>query len=178
MITDHADLYDGERVLWTGHPARFPVFDFVGILITAVGIYCVVGAYFTIVSGLRHGNTAQVILASLIALCALAVIIGRPILRRATLRTTRYLLTESRIIIGSTIEGRRATIVHLRDLTEPTLSIRDGASIGTIRFESSTVMLIEVEHARHVHHLLTSMGGRHLRNDPPIGGTTGTAGPS
>jgi hypothetical protein len=156
MIADHADTYDGERVLWTGRPARFPVFDFVGILLTAVGIYCVAGAVFSIVSGVRNNNVRTVILASLIAVCVLAVVILRPVLRRATLRATRYLLTDSRIIVSSTDSGRRATVAHLRDLTPPILSIRDGSSIGTIKFEGSIVILLEIEHARQVHQLISA----------------------
>jgi hypothetical protein len=154
--TDKADTFDGERVLWIGQPARFPIFDVVGVLVTAVGIYCVVGATFSIVAGVRDGNATTVVLAAFIALCVLCVVVGWPLLRRANLRSTQYLLTESRIVVCSTTTRRRTLIAHLRDLPPPTLSIRDGTSIGTIRFDGSTVVLLEVENARQVHQLITS----------------------
>jgi hypothetical protein len=153
---DQADTFDGERVLWIGQPARFPIFDVVGVLVTAVGIYCLAGATFTIVSGARGGDATTVVLAALIALCVLCVMVGRPLLRRANLRTTQYLLTESRIVICSTTTDRRTLIVYLRDLAPPRLSLRDGTSIGTIRFDGSPVVLLEVENARQVHQLIAS----------------------
>ena len=154
MKADQAETFDGERVLWIGQPARFPVFDVVGVLLTTVGIYCIAGAVFSIVAGVRDDNPITVVLAALIALCVLAVIIGRPLLRRANLRTTRYLLTESRIVVASTVAGGRALVANLRDLSAPTLSLRDGTGIGTIRFESSAVVLLGIENARQVHHLI------------------------
>jgi hypothetical protein len=45
-------------------------------------------------------------------------------------------------------------VAHLRDLSPPTLSLRDGTGIGTIRFESSAVVLLGIENARQVHHLI------------------------
>lgn len=154
MKADQADTFDGERVLWVGQPARFPIFDVVGVLLTTVGIYCIAGAVFSIVSAARDGNLITVALAALIGLCVLAVIIGRPVLRRANLRTTQYLLTESRIVVASTVAGRRVLIAYLRDLSPPALSMRDSTGIGTIRFDGSTVVLLEIENARQVHHLI------------------------
>ena len=156
MRADQADTFDGERVLWTGQPARFPIFDVVGVLLTVVGIYCVAGATFSIVSAARDGDATTVVLAAFIALCVLCVVVGWPLLRRASLRTTQYLLTESRIIICSTTTNRRMLIVHLRDLAPPKLSIRDGSSVGTIRFDGSTVVLLEVENARQVYQLINT----------------------
>jgi hypothetical protein len=156
VTADQKDTFDGERVIWTGQPARFPIFDVVGVLLTGVGIYCVAGAVFSIVTGIRDGNTTTVVLASLIGACVIVVVVARPLLRRASLRTTRYLLTESRIVVGSTVADRRKLVAHLRDLAPPVLTMRNGTSIGTIRFDGSTVVLLEVENARQVHQLITS----------------------
>jgi membrane protein implicated in regulation of membrane protease activity len=151
---DQTETFDGERVLWSGQPVRFPVFDVVGVLLTTVGIYCIAGAVFSIVAGIRDDNPITVVLAALIALCVLAVIIGRPLLRRSNLRTTRYVLTGSRIVVATTVAGRRVLVAHLRDLSPPMLSMRAGTGIGTIRFDGSTVVLLEIENARQVHHLI------------------------
>jgi membrane protein implicated in regulation of membrane protease activity len=153
---DQTETFDGERVLWIGQPARFPVFDVVGVLLTTVGIYCIAGAAFSIVAGVRDDNPITVVLATLIALCVLAVIIGRPLLRRAGLRTTQYLLTESRIVVASTVAGRRVLVAHLRDLPPPMLTARDSTDIGTIRFDGSNVTLLEIANARQVHHLIVT----------------------
>ncbi|MGH8881868.1 MAG: hypothetical protein ACRD0P_31725, partial [Stackebrandtia sp.] len=157
MTADQAETFDGERVLWVGQPARFPVFDVVGILLTAVGIYCFAGAVFTIIAGARDDDMTTVVLAVIIAACVVVVVIGRPLLRRSTLRTTRYLLTESRIVVASTDPHRRKVIASLHELSPPTLSLRDGSTVGTIRFDGSTVVLLEVANARQVHQLITSI---------------------
>ena len=156
MTADQLDTFDGERVLWVGRPTRFPVFDVVGILLTAVGIYSIVGAAFAIASGIKDHHTMTVILAVLVVLCVLAVVIGRPLFRRSSLRSTQYVLTESRIVICSKGFGGRKQIVRLRDLDSPTLSMREGARTGTIRFDDSAVVLLEIENARQVHQLIAS----------------------
>lgn len=156
MTTDQADTFDGERVLWAGQPARYPIFDVVGVLLTGVGIYCVGGAVFSIVTGIRDGHTTTVVLASLIGASVIVVVIARPLLRRSTLRTTRYLLTASRIVVGSALPDRRRIVANLRDLAPPELTLHNGTTIGTIRFDGSTVVLLEVENARLVHQLITS----------------------
>lgn len=151
-----ADTFDGERVLWAGRPARFPIFDVVGILLTGVGIYCVAGAAFSIITGIRDGHPATVVLAAIIGTCVIVVVITRPLVRRANLRCTRYLLTESRIVVGSALPNRRRVVTNLRDLTPPELTLRSDTDIGTIRFDGSTVVLLDVENARHVHQMITS----------------------
>jgi hypothetical protein len=155
-VTEDGDTFDGERVLWSGQPTRFPIFDRVGVLLTAVGIYCLAGGAFTIVAGARAGNSTTVILAALMTTCVLVVVIGRPLLRRSTLRHTRYLLTRSRIAICSTVTARREQVAHLRDLSQPILSQRDGATTGTIRFDGSPMVLLEIENPRQVHQLITT----------------------
>jgi len=139
-----------------GRPTRIPVFDLVGVLLTAVGAYCVAGATFAIVSGMRESNATTVILAVLVMVCVLAVMIGRPLLRRANLRGTEYLLTESRIIICRAKDHHRELAAYLVDLAPPRLSMRDGARTGTIRFSGSTIVLLEIENARQVHQLIAS----------------------
>src|SRR5262249_52185974 len=119
-------------------------------------IYSIVGAAFAIVSGAKDHHTMTVILAVLVVLCVLTVVIGRPLLRRAGLRSTEYLLTESRIVIRSNGSSGRRQIVRLRDLEPPTLSMRDGARTGSIRFDDSAIVLLEIENARQVHQLITS----------------------
>jgi len=156
VTANQADTFDGERVLWIGQPARIPIFDVVGVLVTAVGIYAIGGAVFTIIAGVRDDHPLTVILASVIAICVLVVLVGRPLLRRASLRTTRYLLTESRIVVGSTVPQRRKLVANLRELPMPMLSLRDGTNVGTIRFDGSSIVLLEVENARQVHQLITS----------------------
>lgn len=155
-MTEDYDAFGGERVLWSGQPTRSPVFDRVGVLLTLVGIYCVAGATFSIIAGAKAGSSATVILSVFIALCVLIAVIGRPLLRKANLRTTRYLLTESKIVISSTSADRTKQIVHLRELSAPRLSQRDGASTGTIRFEGSALVLLEIENARLVQQLITT----------------------
>ena len=155
-MTEGQDAIGGERVLWAGQPSRFPIFDPLGVLLTTVGVYCVAGAMFTIVAGARAGNSVTVILAGLIALCVLAVVIGRPLLRRSALRATRYLLTDSRIVIRSSTRGRADQVAHLRDLSAPILNRRDGNGIGTIRFNGSPVVLLEIENARQVQQLIAT----------------------
>lgn len=156
MTADQPDTFDGERVLWVGRPTRFPVFDVVGILLTAVGIYSSVGAAFAIVAGIKDHHTMNVILAVLVVLCVLTVVIGRPLLRRVTLRSTEYVLTPSRIVICPNGTSGRKQIVRLSDLNPPTLSMSDGASTGTIRFDDSAVVLLEIDNARQVHQLITT----------------------
>lgn len=157
MRADQPDTFDGERVLWAGQPVRFPIFDVVGVLVTGVGIYCLAGAVFSVVSGMRKGNTITVVLATMIGVCVLVVMIGRPVLRRASLRTTRYLLTESRIVVCSSVANRRILVAHLRNLSQPLLTIHNDSSVGTIKFDGSAVVLLEVENARQVHQLIIAV---------------------
>jgi hypothetical protein len=155
-VTEDRDAIGSERVLWTGQPTRSPIFDRVGVMLTLVGGYCIAGATYALITGIRSGNSATVILSLLIILCVLVAVIGRPLLRRATLRTTRYLLTDSKIVIGSTTSEQPRQIINLRDLSAPQLTQRDGATIGTIRFEDTAFTLLEIENARLVQQLITS----------------------
>jgi hypothetical protein len=156
VAEDQDDAFGGERVLWTGQPTRSPVFDRVDVLLTLVGIYCIAGATYSLITGSRAGQSATVILSVFIILCVLIAVIGRPLLRRANLRTTCYLLTETRIVIRSTTSDRIRQAIHLRDLSPPQLTQRDDANIGTIRFKGSTLVLLEVENARLVQQLITT----------------------
>jgi hypothetical protein len=155
-VAEDQDAFAGERVLWTGQPTRSPVFDRVGILLTVVGIYCIAGATFALISGAKSGNSTTVIFSVCIILCTLIAVIGRPLLRRANLRTTRYLLTESKIVISSTTSDRGTQVIHLRELSPPRLTQRGGASTGTIRFDGSTLALLEIENAKLVQQLITT----------------------
>lgn len=155
-MTTELDTFDGERVLWVGRPVRWPIFDVIGVLLTAVGIYSIAGAVYAVVSGARDGNAMTITLAVLLGVCVLAVVIGRPVLRRASLRTTEYVLTESRIVVRSTNPRDRQVAARLRELGRPTLSMRDSDNTGTIRFDGSTVVLLEIENPRQVQQLIIS----------------------
>ncbi len=155
-MAEDQDAFGGERVLWTGRPTRSPVFDRVDVLLTVVGIYCIAGATFSLITGSRAGESTTVILSALIILCVLIAVIGRSLLRRANLRTTCYLLTESRIVIRSTTSDRIRQVMRLRDLSPPQLTQRDDTSIGTIRFKGSTFVLLDVENPRLVQQLITT----------------------
>lgn len=156
MTAERLDTFGGERVLWVGQPTRIPVFDAVGVVLTAVGVYCVAGATFAIVSGTRDGHATTVILAVLVIACVLAIVVGRPLLRRASLRGTEYLLTETRIVICSAKDHQRVLAAHLVDLSPPRLAMRDGARTGTIRFDSTTIVLLEIENPRQVQQLIAT----------------------
>jgi hypothetical protein len=151
VVHEQDAAFRDERVLWTGRPTRYPVFDRVGVLLTVVGGYCLVGAAFSIVAGIRSSNSLVIILAALIALCVLIVVIGRILLRRTTLRSTSYRLTESQLV-SSTQRGHE--VANLRDLAPPTIHERDGSNTGTIRFEGSTIVLLEIDNVRLVHQLI------------------------
>jgi hypothetical protein len=125
------------------------------VLLTLVGIYCIAGATFALIAGIRSGNSGTVILSVLMILFVLLAVIGRPLLRRSNLRTTRYLLTESKIVIGSTTSEEPRQVIPLRDLSAPQLTQRDGASTGTIRFQGTGFVLLEIENAQLVNQLIT-----------------------
>jgi hypothetical protein len=153
VVQEQDAAFRDERVLWTGRPTRYPVFDRVGVLLTVVGGYCLAGAAFSIVAGARSRNSVVIILGAVIALSVLIVVIGRILLRRVTLRATSYRLTESQLV-SSTQRGRE--VVNLRDLPPPTMHERDGTNTGTIRFEGSTLVLLEIDNVRQVHQLITT----------------------
>ncbi len=141
MTDDVGDLYPGERVLWTGGPARFPVFNRADILFVPFSLLWGGFAIFWEIRAASFGGPPFFLLVGgVFVLLGLYLIAGRLVVRALALRATHYVITDRRVIVRSAVFGRRRErSAYLKNLPPPVLSSRAGP-VGTIKFGESTFL--------------------------------------
>lgn len=165
-------LFHGERVLWVGSPARFPVLDRVGKVLLGVGVVYGVAVVLLVIAIVRAGNLPMLLLGGLFVVCVLSVILVVFLQRRSGLRSTRYLVTDRRVIVTSKWFGQaKVRTAALGDLGLPVVVAAEGATVGTIRLGStsgltgavvvriSPIVFREVEDARRVRAIILAAQG-------------------
>jgi hypothetical protein len=138
MSLGAGQLFPAERVLWSGAPVRFPLFDVRDIVFVPLGVLCGIEAAFNEIGALQvAGGGAIMVWRGLFALVGLYLVIGRVVFRQYLARSSRYTLTNRRIIVDANVLGRR--INRFRYLSEVGKPIcREGRNgVGTIRFGRS-----------------------------------------
>lgn len=161
------DLLPAERLLWTGSPVRFPVFDATDLVAVPFSImWCGFAVFWEVTVIRTNGPSFLVLWGLMFVLVGLYFVAGRLIVRWLTLRGTEYAVTDQRVVVHSSVLGiDRERSEYLTNLEPPTL--RESANgAGTIRFGSSSgyppmfharwpaqksgIQLREIENARFV----------------------------
>lgn len=135
MTTGSDGLFQGERVLWVGTPARLTMLDRVGKFWLGVGVgYALLFGFLAVVA-VRVENPGLLIMSGLIAVCLLGVVVAALVQLRSGRRSTRYLITDRRIVQTFKWFGQdKSRVAALRELGPPVVSGADGSAVGTIRF--------------------------------------------
>jgi hypothetical protein len=138
MSLGAGQLFPAERVLWSGAPIRFPLFDFRDWLFLPLGLLCVAEAAFNEIEALRATAGELIgVWRGFFALVGLYLILGRLVMRQYATRSARYTVTNRRIIVDSNVLGRKTNrFRYLSELGAPMCRIgRNG--VGNIRFGRS-----------------------------------------
>ncbi|TCO55102.1 hypothetical protein [Actinocrispum wychmicini] len=133
------DLYEGERVLWTGSPSRYPIFNRGDIFLVPFSIVWCGFAIFWETTAARTGAPPFFLLfGGFFVLAGLYLVVGRLIARYLFLLGSDYLVTDRRVTVSTIVLGRRRVrSVYLKDLPPPMISAERGP-VGTIKFGDST----------------------------------------
>lgn len=143
MASELADLYPGERLLWTGMPTRYPVLSRTDRVILPLSAFAVImfvsNAIVPMIRDDRAGNVVMVPFLVVFGLMVTHLLAGRFVVRRRELRTTTYTVTDQRVIVVSRpLLGRRVNSAYLRALLPP-LVVSESGSVGTIKFGQATL---------------------------------------
>lgn len=137
VTTDPHGPLHGERMLWVGTPARFSVLDRVGMFWLGFGVCS--GLLGVVVAIAAAGNQGFMIMIALLAVCLLSLSVAMVLQLRSGRRSSRYLITDKRIVHTVKWFGLdRAIIASLAELGPPVVSASAGSTIGTIRFGNHT----------------------------------------
>ena len=135
MSLGAGQLFPAERVLWSGAPVRFPLLDVRDVVFLPLGVLCGAEAVFNEIAS-AQASSVQFVLAlrSLFAVMGLYLVVGRVAWRQFVTRSSRYTVTNRRIIVDANVLGRRVN--HSRYLTElgEPICREDRNGVGTIRF--------------------------------------------
>jgi hypothetical protein len=131
------ELQPGERLLWTGKPARLPIFRAEDkLFVPGSVLWCAVVAWLFFV----NPDTAPPPVFVLVPFVILGgwALFGRLIVRQLVLRGTRYSVTGKRVVAVVTVLGfRRERSVYHRDLKRPKVT-NEADGIGTVVFGDKT----------------------------------------
>jgi hypothetical protein len=138
MSLGAGQLFPAERVLWSGAPVRFPLFDVRDVVFWPLGVLSGLAAVYDEIA-MAQATSTQFVLAwrCLFALVGLYLVVGRVAWRQFLTRSAQYTVTNRRIIVDANVLGRKMNHSrYLSELGEPTC--REGRNgIGTIRFSFS-----------------------------------------
>lgn len=118
-------LQPGERLLWTGRPARYPFFDATDVVMVPASLLWCGFAVFWEYEVLHSGASIFAVLwGAAFILMGLQFVVGRLVVRALRLRSTRYTLTDRRLIESADRPRKRTTETYLRDLPPPVVRTR------------------------------------------------------
>lgn len=134
---DDLNLMSGERVLWSGEPQRHPVFenaDLAAVPLSLLSLGFVVAWALTAI----HAGAPFLmqLFAIPLGLYALYLVFGRFIVQSMRLRSTRYVVTDRRVVEIGRMPRRWRRELYLRDLSPPIAKVKDGDSVGSVAFGS------------------------------------------
>src|SRR5438045_244159 len=136
-VYDDLHLVAGERLLWSGTPARHPVFDSADFAAVPVSLaWCGFAVFWE--SGVMSSGAPvfMQIWGIPFVLVGLYLVVGRLVVRRLQMRSTTYAVTDRRVIETVRRPRLRVTEAYLRDLPPPVTKIRDDGTVGSIAFGS------------------------------------------
>jgi hypothetical protein len=141
VTNDLGDLYPNERLLWTGLPQRYPIFNSSDVFLVPFSLLWGGFAIFWETSAVLSDEPPFMLLfGGFFVVAGLYFMVGRLIVRHLFLRSSRYQITNRRVIISSNVLGRRRVqSVYLKDLPPPVIANRNGP-VGTIKFGNSTLL--------------------------------------
>jgi hypothetical protein len=134
-VYEQLRLQPGERLLWTGRPARYPFFDATDLVLVPFSLlwcgFTVFWEYGVLHSG---GPTFFVLVGAAFILYGLHLVVGRLVVRALRLRSTRYTLTDRRLIESADRPRTRTTETYLRHRPPPGERTRPSEPIGSVAF--------------------------------------------
>lgn len=121
MDTAGVDLLPAERILWEGRSLRHRLLRRPDAVLVPFSILWCGFAVFWEVSALRRAATPLLLQLFGIpfVLVGLYVVFGRFVVRAITMRRTRYVLTDRRVVIVGGLSGARTTSAYLNSLPPP-----------------------------------------------------------
>ncbi|NMO56855.1 hypothetical protein HH310_37495 [Actinoplanes sp. TBRC 11911] len=124
-----AFLQPGERILWQGRPLRHRLFRRADLFLVPVSLL-----WFGVVLFWAARVPVLFVVWGVPALLAgLYIFAGRFVVRVVTSRRTRYTLTSARLVVQGGFTGERCTIVYLKSLPPPVISVREDGT-GSLAF--------------------------------------------
>ncbi len=134
-VHEQLHLLPGERLLWTGRPARYPVFDATDVALVPFSLLWCGFAVFWEYGALHGGAPAFFVLWGVpFILSGLYLVVGRLVVRALRLRSTRYVLTSRRLVESADRPRTWTTETYLRDLPPPVVRTRPSERIGSLAF--------------------------------------------
>jgi len=139
-VNGDIDLLPGERLLWSGMPVRHPVFDRNDLLLVPVTLAWFGFAVFWETGVIREDWLLGELWGIPFLLIGLYLVAGRLVVRVLRHRSTRYVVTDRRVVEISTSPRPARTEAYLNQLAPPVLNTADG-TVGSIAFGSFPSMI-------------------------------------
>jgi hypothetical protein len=134
-MQDDERLIPGERLLWSGQPQRLPIFERGDLFAVPYSLFVCAFLAFWFATAVRFDGSALLVIPGVpLAGYALYLLFGRLIVRRIRLGSTRYTVTDRRLIERSARPSAAVRMAYLRDLAPPIVRVNDGETIGTVAF--------------------------------------------
>lgn len=134
-VYDELNLLSGERLLWSGKPERRRPFDRSDALPLA---FSLLGWVFVIVwiAAAERSGVPKIFFWWAVVIACFGVIefVGTAVVRFIQLGSTRYAVTDRRVIEIVDRPRRRRVESYLRDLSPPVLRANDTGSTGSVAF--------------------------------------------
>jgi hypothetical protein len=145
-------LRHSEKLLWSGKPERHPVFTYVDILLVPFSLLWAGFAVFWELDVIASDGPLFMRLWGIpFLLVGLYIVAGRFLVRVLRSRTTRYVVTNRRVIETVSWPRRRVTEAYLRDLPPPVMDHTDDGARGSVAFGSFPGFLQSVTDAMAYH---------------------------
>ena len=132
---DELHLLPGEKLLWSGSPTRHPIFDVADLVLVPLSV---IWCSFVVVweASAIHSRVIFAVLWGIpFFLYGIYLLVGRLVVRFMRLRSTRYAVTDRRVIEISDSPLKRRAEAYVRDLPPPVLKTKEGA-VGSVAFGS------------------------------------------
>jgi hypothetical protein len=134
-VQDEVALIPGERLLWSGEPQRRPLFERGDLFAVPYALFACAFLVLWVSMGVKFGAAGFVLIFGIpAAVYDLYLLFGRLIVRAIRLGSTRYTITDRRLVERSTRPSAKVRVAYLRDLAPPIVRAKDGETIGSVAF--------------------------------------------